>query len=143
MNSEITNVSTLVPVTVVKSNRQNEDSVATKAADAERVNMAHKAELESDQNSSASDKKEKESDSKITSLNTLRSAAVTGNSILQAANRNLEFKVDESTKKVVIKIVDTKTGETVRQIPSEEMMDFIKRMEELDGQNGSVIQSRA
>lgn len=139
MNSEITNVSTLVPVTVAKNNRQNNDSAAIKPVDA---GMVNKAEFEPNQNSAANNDKEKESDS-ITSLDTLKSAAVTGNSILQAANRNLEFKIDESTKKVVIKIVDTKTGETVRQIPSEEMMEFIKKMEELDGKKGSVIQSRA
>jgi flagellar protein FlaG len=140
MNSEIINVSTLVPATVVKGNRQNDDSAAMKAVDDGVTNMA---EIESDQNPAVSSKKEKESGSKVTSLDMLKSAAVTGNSILQAANRNLEFKVDESTKKVVIKIVDTQTGETVRQIPSEEMMEFIKKMEELDGKKGSVIQSRA
>jgi flagellar protein FlaG len=143
MNSEITNVSTLVPATVVKGNRQNDDSAAMKAVDDGITNKANMAEIESDQNPAVSSKKEKESGSKVTSLDMLKSAAVTGNSILQAANRNLEFKVDESTKKVVIKIVDTQTGETVRQIPSEEMMEFIKKMEELDGKKGSVIQSRA
>lgn len=138
MNSEITNVSTLVPATVVKNTQQNEDAASVKAMDARVINK-----VESDPNSATNSAKEKESGSKVTSLDTLKSAAVTGNSILQAANRNLEFKVDESTKKVVIKIVDNQTGETVRQIPSEEMLAFIKRMEELDGKKGSVIQSRA
>jgi flagellar protein FlaG len=126
MNSEITNVSTLVPATVVKSAPQNEDAASVKAMDAGVINK-----VESDLNSATNSAKGKESGSKVTSLDTLKSAAVTGNSILQAANRNLEFKVDESTKKVVIKIVDNQTGETVRQIPSEEMLAFIKRMEEL------------
>lgn len=138
MNSEITNVSTLVPATVVKSAPQNEDAASVKVMDTGVI-----SKVESDPNSATNSAKEKESGSKVTSLDTLKSAAVAGNSILQAANRNLEFKVDESTKKVVIKIVDNQTGETVRQIPSEEMLAFIKRMEELDGKKGSVIQSRA
>jgi flagellar protein FlaG len=137
MNSEITNVPKLVPATVVKSNRQNEDS-ASVSSDTGIVNK-----VESESASAASSAKEKEPGSKVASLDKLKSAAVTGNSILQAANRNLEFKIDESTKKVVVKIVDSQTGETVAQIPSEDMLAFIKRMQELDGKKGSVIQSRA
>jgi flagellar protein FlaG len=139
MNSEITNVSKLVPTTVVKSNRQNEESASLKS------DAVTEKEIESESILPANSlkQKEKEPDSNITPLDTLKSAAVAGNSILQTVNRNLEFKVDESTKKVVVKIVDNQTGETVRQIPSEDMLAFIKKMQELDGKKGSVIQDRA
>jgi len=121
MNSEITNVSKLVPATVVKSNRQSEEPASLKsdAVTEPKVEVAP------------------------VSANSLKSAAVAGNSILQTVNRNLEFQVDDSTKKVVVKIVDNQSGETVRQIPSEDMMTFIKKMQELDGKTGSVIQDRA
>ncbi|EGW22459.1 flagellar protein FlaG [Methylobacter tundripaludum] len=137
MNSEITNVSKLVPATVVKNKRQNEDSASLK------TDAVIDKKVESEPALSPDGLKEKEFDSNVTSLDKLKSAAVEGNSILQAANRNLEFKIDESTKKVVVKIVDNQTGETVRQIPSEDMLAFIKKMQELDGKKGSVIQSRA
>ena len=137
MNSEITNVSKLVPAAVVKSNRQNEESASLK------VDAVIEKKVEPVSVLSANSIKEKELGSNIIPLDTLKSAAVAGNSILQNLNRNLEFKVDESTKKVVIKIVDNKTGETVRQIPSEDMLAFIKKMQELDGEKGSVIQHRA
>ncbi len=137
MNSEITNVSKLVPSTVVKSNRQNEDSASVKADAVTEKKVEFESALSPDS------LKKKELDSNVTSLDKLKSAAVEGNLILQAANRNLEFKVDDSTKRVVVKIVDSQTGETVRQIPSEEMLAFIKQMQELDGKKGSVIQSRA
>ncbi len=137
MNSEITNVSKLVPATVVKNKRQNEDSASLK------TDAVIEKKVESEPALSPDGLKEKEFDSNVTSLDKLKSAAVEGNSILQAANRNLEFKIDESTKKVVVKIVDNQTGETVRQIPSEDMLAFIKKMQELDGKKGSVIQSRA
>jgi len=137
MNSEITNVSKLVPATVVKNKRQNEDSASLK------TDAVIDKKVESEPALSSDGLKEKEFDSNVTSLDKLKSAAVEGNSILQAANRNLEFKIDESTKKVVVKIVDNQTGETVRQIPSEDMLAFIKKMQELDGKKGSVIQSRA
>ncbi|MDD2800338.1 MAG: flagellar protein FlaG [Methylococcales bacterium] len=51
--------------------------------------------------------------------------------------------MDESTQKVVVKIVDSKSGDVVRQIPSEDMLTFIKRMQELDGQQGTMLQDRA
>jgi len=137
MNSEITNVSTLVPATIVKSNRQNEESASLKTDAVTEKNVESESALSPD------GVKKKELDSNVTSLDKLKSAADKGNSILQAANRNLEFKVDDSTKRVVVKIVDSQTGETVRQIPSEEMLAFIKQMQELDGKKGSVIQSRA
>jgi len=139
MNSEITNVSKLVPATVVKSNRQNEESTSLRAdALAEK-----KVVSESVLSANSLKEKDKKSDSNSTSVDTLKSAAAAGNSMLQAVNLNLEFKVDDSTKKVVIKIIDNQTGETVRQIPSEDMLAFIKKMQELDGEKGSVIQDRA
>lgn len=139
MNSEITNVSKLVPVPAMKNNRQNEESASLKSD----AVIEKKIEPESVLPTNSAKEKEKELGSDITPLDTLKSAAVAGNSILQSLNRNLEFKVDESTKKVVIKIVDNQTGETVRQIPSEDMLAFIKKMQELDGEKGSVIQHRA
>lgn len=139
MNSEITNVSKLIPATVVKSNRQNEESASLKAdAIAEK-----KVESESILSANSSKEKDKKLGSNAASLDTLKSAAAAGNSMLQAVNLNLEFRVDDSTKKVVIKIIDNQTGETVRQIPSEDMLAFIKKMQELDGEKGSVIQDRA
>ncbi|HEY8035324.1 MAG TPA: flagellar protein FlaG [Methylobacter sp.] len=136
MSSEITNVLKLVPATVVKSNRQNEEPASLKADTATAKN------IESEPVSSTNNLKEKGRGSNITSLDELKSAAVAGNSMLQILDRNLEFKVDESTKRVVVKIVDNQTGKTVRQIPSEDMLAFIKRMQELD-KKGSVIQDRA
>jgi flagellar protein FlaG len=140
MNSEITNVSKLVPAAVVKSNRQNEESASLNADAVSEKKIEPVSVLSAN---SVKEKEKKELASNITPLDTLKSAAVAGNSILQTLNRNLEFKVDESTKKVVIKIVDNQTGETVRQIPSEDMLAFIKKMQELDGEKGSVIQHRA
>jgi flagellar protein FlaG len=72
----------------------------------------------------------------------VKTAATKGNSILQEINRNLEFQVDDSTQKVVVKIVDSKSGDVVRQIPTEEMLAFIKRMQEMEGDQGTLLQDR-
>lgn len=78
------------------------------------------------------------------SLDLVKKAADQGNSLLQEVNRNLQFKVDDSTKELVVKVVDSETGKLVRQIPSEEMLAFIRRMQELDDMHqGAVIQDRA
>ena len=78
------------------------------------------------------------------STDAVKQAAENGNKFLQATNQSLQFKVDDSTKEVVVKIVDNETGKLVRQIPSEEMLSFIKRMQELDSKHkGAVIQDRA
>lgn len=141
MNTEITNVSKLVTTPAVKNNRQKEEPSSSLVASLKGQGnelSSNVTTLDTSKNEQSQDTKNKGS-----SLDTLKTAATTGNSLLQNINQNLEFKVDESTKKVVIKIIDSKTGETVRQIPSEEMMAFIKKMQELDGEKGSIIQNKA
>lgn len=138
MNSEITNVAKLVPVTVLR-NKQNEPKVTSSVGNTEidQQNITKYEDASKTQNTVV------KADVKETSLELVKSAAAQGNSILQATNRNLEFQVDESTKKVVVKIVDSKSGDVVRQIPSEDMLAFIKRMQDLEGPQGIMLQDRA
>lgn len=44
------------------------------------------------------------------------------NQVLRQANRNLAFSVDGETKRVIVKVIDTETGELIRQLPSEETL---------------------
>jgi flagellar protein FlaG len=142
MNSEITNLAKLVPVTALR-NKQTEpkspviDSAAAKKQVNELIAGDSKAQTAALNTDEASQTEKK------MPLDDVVSAAKEANSMLQAVNRNLEFKVDDSTSKVVVKIVDSKSGEVVRQIPSEEVLAFIKRMQELEGNQGSVYQDRA
>ena len=41
---------------------------------------------------------------------------------VQSVKRNLEFSIDETSGKVVVKVIASETGEVVRQIPSEEVL---------------------
>lgn len=61
-----------------------------------------------------------------------------GNTVLKGVNSNLQFQIDDSTHQVVIKIVDNKTGDVIRQIPTVEMLDFIRHMKELEGNAGAI-----
>lgn len=38
---------------------------------------------------------------------------------VQAAQRSLDFYIDDSTHRVVVKVINTDNGEVIRQIPSE------------------------
>lgn len=38
---------------------------------------------------------------------------------VQAARRDLDFSIDDSTGRVVVKVIATDSGEVIRQIPSE------------------------
>lgn len=140
MNSEISNVVKLSPVTVVKADKQTDERSSTNVK-AEQTSLL----AESSSNQSIDDvnlKQQSDKKAKLT-LESAKKAADEGNSLLQAVQRNLQFKVDDSTKELVVKIVDSDSGELVRQIPSEEMLAFIKRMKEMEGQQGFVIQDRA
>lgn len=72
------------------------------------------------------------------------SAAVeAGNTILQASNKNLSFRVDDATNKVVISIVDSITGNVITQIPTVEMMKFLEAMALQEKNSGKLHQSVA
>ncbi|AIR90065.1 flagellar protein FlaG [Pseudomonas cremoricolorata] len=43
-------------------------------------------------------------------------------------HRNLDFSIDDSTGKVVVKVVATDTGEVVRQIPSETALKLAQNL---------------
>ena len=52
----------------------------------------------------------------------LRNAVDSINKALKQANRNLEFSVDKDTNRQVVKLVDSETGDVIRQFPSDEML---------------------
>jgi flagellar protein FlaG len=43
---------------------------------------------------------------------------------------NLEFKVNEDLERTIVKVVDSDTGEVIRQIPSEELVAIAERIEQ-------------
>lgn len=48
----------------------------------------------------------------------------------QSINRNLSFKLDDSTGRVVVKVTDSVSGEVIRQIPSEEALKLAASLDE-------------
>jgi flagellar protein FlaG len=48
-------------------------------------------------------------------------------------HRSLQFSVDESTGKTVIKVVDKDTGEVIKEIPPEETLRLAEKIQEMTG----------
>ena len=49
------------------------------------------------------------------------------------APNSLSFSVDDSTGKTIVKVSDAKTGEMIRQIPSEELLEIARSLDKLQG----------
>lgn len=63
------------------------------------------------------------------------------NKVLKQSNKNLEFSVDESTNKQVVKLVDTDTGDLIRQFPSEEALAISRSIDQF--QHGLLLKQEA
>jgi flagellar protein FlaG len=60
---------------------------------------------------------------------------------MQQSNRNLEFSVDTDTHKTVVRMVDTSTGELLRQFPSEATLAISRGIDQL--QQGLLVTRKA
>jgi flagellar protein FlaG len=63
------------------------------------------------------------------------------NQSMQQANTGLEFSIAEGSQKAVIKVVDTKTGETIKQFPSQEAIAISKEIDQF--QKGLLVRQKA
>jgi flagellar protein FlaG len=55
------------------------------------------------------------------------------NDYVQSLRRDIQFSVDKSSGDTVIRVVDSNSGETIRQIPSEEMLTIAHNLEHAQG----------
>lgn len=73
----------------------------------------------------------------------LKNAVSVINQVLQLSSSNLQFTVDNETKKPIIRLVDTKTGELIRQIPSEETLAISRSIDAALQRQGLLFQQVA
>ena len=52
------------------------------------------------------------------------------NDFAQSVNRQLQFTVDKESGKTIVKVIDAETGETIRDIPPEEILKMQKQLRE-------------
>jgi flagellar protein FlaG len=55
------------------------------------------------------------------------------NAHLDAQNRAIEFTIDPDTKAVVVKLIDKQDNQVLRQVPSQEMLEIAKALDQLQG----------
>ncbi|NLJ80899.1 MAG: flagellar protein FlaG [Firmicutes bacterium] len=55
------------------------------------------------------------------------------NSALEFINRGLEFTIHEETNRVMVKVIDLATGEVIKEIPPEELLDTVARIRDMIG----------
>jgi len=71
----------------------------------------------------------------------LKSAVSDMNKAMRQSNRSLEFSVDGGTNKPVVKLVDSDTGELIRQIPSEDTLAIARSIDKF--QHGLILRQQA
>jgi flagellar protein FlaG len=71
----------------------------------------------------------------------LKSAVASINQAMRQSNRNLEFSVDTDTRQTVVKMMDSSTGEVIRQYPSEETLAISRNIEHF--QQGLLLTKKA
>lgn len=71
----------------------------------------------------------------------LKNTVTKFNDVMKQSKQNLEFSVDTETKKPLIKLVDSVTGELIRQIPSEEMLAIARSIDQF--QQGMLLSQKA
>ncbi len=55
------------------------------------------------------------------------------NEKFKIANREFQYKVHEKTNRFIVSVKDTESGKVIREIPSEESLDFFAKMLEMAG----------
>ena len=61
----------------------------------------------------------------------IRKAVTEINEFVQTIHRDLSFNMDEVSGKMVIKVIDRDSGDTVRQIPSEEVLEIARSIRDV------------
>lgn len=61
------------------------------------------------------------------------------NQTAQIFNKRMHFQIHEETGRVMVKILNSDTGETITEIPSEKLLDMVAKMEEMVG---TIIDTR-
>lgn len=70
---------------------------------------------------------------KAPSAEQLKEAVANINKTLQNLSQDLEFSVDQDSNRTIVRVVDQKTKEVIRQIPSPEALEIAKALDTVSG----------
>ena len=71
----------------------------------------------------------------------LKSVVSDANKVFKQSNMSLEFSVDTDTQNTIVKLIDTETGDLVRQFPSKEMLAIASAIGQF--QQGLLLEQKA
>lgn len=66
-------------------------------------------------------------------IETLKDASEQLNEVVRIFQKDLSFSVDETTDRLVVKVIDRVTGEVIRQVPPETMLEALGKIHEMLG----------
>jgi len=75
------------------------------------------------------------------SIAQLQRLIISMNKAIQQGNSNLEFTIDKGSERILVKLIDTSTGDVIRQIPSEEALAIAQSIEQM--QQGLLLNKNA
>lgn len=55
------------------------------------------------------------------------------NRALEGTNRRMEYSVHKKTNEIMVKVIDETTGEVIREVPPEKILDMVANMLEMAG----------
>ena len=64
------------------------------------------------------------------SADELKAAVKNANDFVQTVQRDLHFSIDDETEQTVVKVVESSSGEVIRQIPDETFLELARKMKE-------------
>ncbi|MEK1904963.1 MAG: flagellar protein FlaG [Pseudomonas sp.] len=70
-------------------------------------------------------------DSEEISRDQVESAVSTIQEFVQSVRRNINFSLEDTSGRVVVKVTDASSGDIIRQIPSEEALQLAESLEEV------------
>lgn len=73
----------------------------------------------------------------------LKQAVESINQAFSAMSSDIQFSIDQDSNRTIIKVVDQKTKEVVRQIPTAEALAIAKSLDQADQTPGLLISQKA
>lgn len=100
----------------------------------EQTNVGQNSLVSTQVNPNVADNKNEEAE-----LDVVENAIKDVESFLQIQNRNLSFSIDDKTERSVVTVKDSSSGDVIRQIPSEEVLQLAERIKALQEDIGSSV----
>jgi len=121
------------------SNDSENNSAGQQQANSSGTNTALKNGVSSVQNLAQGSNPSADKVSEAENQASLENAVQEVESFLQTQNRNLAFSIDDETKRSVVTVKDSESGDVIRQIPSEEVLALAERIQDLQQDVGDSV----